>query len=390
MHTGKYVFAQLIEFLPQRVFDGIVDKYSGNKYVKHFTCWNQLLTMMFGQLTCRDSLRDLIVAIDAHSQKSYHLGFGKNVTRSNLSKANETRDCKIFEEFAYSLIDIARRKRANEDFEIKGKVYAFDSTTIDLCLNVFWWAKFRKAKAGIKMHTLYDITTQIPTFIHITNASVNDMNAMDVIPYECGAYYVFDRGYVDYRRLYNITLHSASFVVRAKKNLQFDCVRYNPVNEMNGVMSDQIGKLKSFYISKYYPEILRKVVYYDKEKNRTFVYLTNNLEITPEQVALLYKNRWQIELFFKWIKQHLKIKSFWGTTENAVRTQIFSAIIAYCTVAIIEADLKIDRSTYEVLQILGISLLDKTPIKELFAKAEFNDVKEQISDQLTLDFFSGH
>lgn len=390
MHTGKYVFAQLIEFLPQRVFDGIVDKYSGNKYVKHFTCWNQLLTMMFGQLTCRDSLRDLIVAIDAHSQKSYHLGFGKNVTRSNLSKANETRDCKIFEEFAYSLIDIARRKRANEDFEIKGKVYAFDSTTIDLCLNVFWWAKFRKAKAGIKMHTLYDITTQIPTFIHITNASVNDMNAMDVIPCECGAYYIFDRGYVDYKRLYNITLHSASFVVRAKKNLQFDCVRYNPVNEMNGVMSDQIGKLKSFYISKYYPEILRKVVYYDKEKNRTFVYLTNNLEITPEQVALLYKNRWQIELFFKWIKQHLKIKSFWGTTENAVRTQIFSAIIAYCTVAIIESDLKIDRSTYEVLQILGISLLDKTPIKELFVKAEFNDVKEQISDQLTLDFFSGH
>lgn len=205
INKGKYVFAQLIEFLPQRVFDCIADKYSGNKYVKYYTCWNQLLTMMFGQLTCRDSLRDLIVAIDAHSQKSYHLGFGKNVTRSNLSKANETRDCKIFAEFAYCLIDIARRKRANEDFEIKGKVYAFDSTTVYLCLNVFWWAKFRKAKAGIKMHTLYDITTQIPAFIHITNASVNDMNAMDIIPYECGTYYNFDRGYVDYKRLYNIT-----------------------------------------------------------------------------------------------------------------------------------------------------------------------------------------
>ena len=387
MNTGKYIFAQMVEFLPQRVFDGFVIKYAGNKYVKHFSCWNQLLVMMFGQLTNRDSLRDLIVATDAHNQKSYHLGFGKNVTRSNLSKANERRDSKIFEDFAYYLVDIARKKRANNNFEIEGKVYAFDSSTIDLCLNVFWWAKFRKAKAGIKLHTLYDITTQIPAFIHITNATVNYVNAMDVIPYESGAYYIFDRGYVDFKRLYNITKHSAYFVIRAKKNLQFQFTHMNPVNEKNGVMSDQIGMLTGFYILKQYPDEIRKVAYYDKETNRTFVYLTNNMEITSEQVALLYKNRWQVELFFKWIKQHLKIKSFWGTTENAVRIQIYCAVISYCLVAIIEKDIMINRSTYEVLQVLGISLLDKLPIGELFFNANKNDVKELSSDQLTLNFF---
>lgn len=387
MNTGKYIFAQMIEFLPQRVFDGFVAKYEGNKYVKHFTCWNQLLVMIFGQLTNRDSLRDLIVAIDAHSQKTYHLGFGKNITRSNLSKANEKRDSKIFEDYAYYLIEIARKCRANDHFEIQGKVYAFDSTTIDLCLNVFWWAKFRKTKAGIKLHTLYDITTHIPSFIHITNATVNDVNAMDVIPYESGAYYIFDRGYVDYKRLYNITKHTAYFVIRAKKNLQFQYTQMNPVNERNGVMSDQIGKLMGFNISQYYPKEIRKVVYYDKETNRTFVYLTNNMELTSEQIALLYKNRWQVELFFKWIKQHLKIKSFWGTTENAVRIQIYTAVISYCLVAIIESDLMIKRSTYEVLQILGISLLDKSPISELFFNTDRNDVKELSSDQLTINFF---
>lgn len=387
MNTGKFIFAQMVEFLPQRVFDNFVSKYRGNKYVKHFSCWNQLLVMMFGQLTRRDSLRDLIVAIDAHSQKCYHLGFGKTVTRSNLSKANEKRDSKIFEDYAYYLINIARQRRCNNDFEIQGKVYAFDSSTIDLCLNVFWWANFRKAKAGIKLHTLYDITTQIPAFIHITNATVNDMNAMDVIPYESGAYYIFDRGYVDFERLYNITKHTAYFVIRAKKNLQFHCSQMKEVDERNGVMSDQIGKLTGFYIAKYYPQEIRKVVYYDKETNRTFVYLTNNMELIPEQIALLYKNRWQVELFFKWIKQHLKVKTFWGTTENAVRIQIYCAIISYCLVAIIEKDLMINRSTYEVLQIFGISLLDKTPIGELFFNTDKNDVKELLSEQLTINFF---
>jgi hypothetical protein len=386
MNTGKYIFAQITEFLPKRVFDCIVARYSGDKYVRHFSCWNQMLCMIFGQLTNRDSLRDLVLAIDAHSRKTYHLGFGKNVTRSNLSKANESRNCKIFEEFAYHLIEIARNKRANDNFEIKGKVYAFDSTTIDLCLNVFWWAKFRKAKGGIKLHTLFDITTQIPAFIHITAATVNDVKAMDHIPYESDAYYIFDRGYVDYTRLYRITLLSAYFVVRAKSNLNFERMYSSQVDKSKGVMCDQVGKLKGFYVSKQYPEKIRRVKFYDAEYNRTFVFLTNNMELTAEQIALLYKNRWQVELFFKWIKQHLKIKSFWGTSENAVRIQIFCAISAYCLVAIIGYDLKIDRSTYEVLQVLGISLLDKTPVKELFTNIDYKDIKELNYNQLLISF----
>ena len=386
MNTGKYIFAQITEFLPKRVFDCIVARYSGDKYVRHFSCWNQMLCMIFGQLTNRDSLRDLIVAIEAHSRKTYHLGFGKNVTRSNLSKANESRNCKIFEEFAYHLIETARKKRANDNFEIKGKVYAFDSSTIDLCLNVFWWAKFRKAKGGIKLHTLFDITTQIPAFIHITAATVNDVNAMDHIPYESDAYYIFDRGYVDFTRLYRITLLSAYFVVRAKSNLKFERMYSRKIDKSTGVMCDQIGRLSGFYVSKQYPEKIRRVKFYDPEFNRTFVFLTNNMDLTAEQIALLYKNRWQVELFFKWIKQHLKIKSFWGTSENAVRIQIFCAIIAYCLVAIIGYDLRIDRSTYEILQVLGISLLDKTPVKELFTNIEYKDIKELNFNQLEISF----
>lgn len=387
MNNGKYVFAQLIEFLPQRVFDSIVAKHLGNKYVRHFTCWNQLLSMIFGQLTNRDSLRDLIVAIEAHSRKTYHLGFGKSVTRSNFAKANENRNSKIFEEFAYYLIDIARQKRANDNFEIKGKVYAFDSSTIDLCLSVFWWAKFRKAKGGIKLHTLYDITTKIPAFIHITAAIVNDVNAMDVIPYESDAYYIFDRGYVDYTRLYKITNHSAFFVIRAKSNLKFNRTYSNKVDKTTGVQCDQIGKLTGFYVSKQYPEKLRRVKFYDEETKRTFVFLSNNMELSSAQIALLYKNRWQVELFFKWIKQHLKIKSFWGYSENAVRVQIYTAIIAYCLVAIAGNELKIDRSTYEILQILGISLLDKTPVKEMFTNIDYKDVKELNYNQLSINLF---
>jgi hypothetical protein len=387
MNEGKYVFAQLTSHFSQKVFNGIVDKYSGGKYIKHFTCWNQLLCMVFGQLTNRDSLRDLIVALDAHSNKSYHLGFGKSVTRSNLAKANERRNCKIFEEYAYHLIDLARKKLANDTFEIKGKIYAFDSTTIDLCLSVFWWAKFRKTKGGIKLHTLYDVTTQIPAFIHITEAAVHDVNAMDYIVYESGAYYVFDRGYVDFDRLYRITLSSAYFVVRAKSNLKFTRIYSNKINKNAGVICDQIGKLSGYYISIEYPDKLRRIKFYDQERDRYFVFLTNNMELTAEQIALLYKNRWQIELFFKWIKQHLKIKSFWGTSENAVRIQIYAAIIAYCMVAIVGHDLKINRSTYEILQVLGISLLDKTPINELFKNIDYKNVKEQNYNQLSLNLF---
>jgi hypothetical protein len=387
MNQGKYVFSQLSAFLPQRVFDGIVQKYEGDKYVRHFSCWNQLLCMLFGQLTNRDSLRDLIITLEAHSKKSYHLGLGKSVTRSNLAKANENRNSKIFEEFAYHLIGIARNKRANEDFEIKGKIYAFDSSTIDLCLSVFWWAKFRKAKGGIKIHTLFDITTQIPAFIHITSASENDMNAMDYITYEEGAYYIFDRGYVDFSRLNTITQRKAYFVIRAKSSLKYRRIYSAKVDKSTGILCDQTGRLTGFYTAKDYPEKLRRVKYYDKESDRTFVFLTNNMEVTAAQVALLYKNRWQIELFFKWIKQHLKIKSFWGTSENAVRIQLYSAIIAYCLVAIVAEDMKTGRSTYEMLQVISISLLDKTPVNELLKRIDYKDVKELNYNQLSLNLF---
>jgi len=387
MNDGKYIFSQLTSFLPQRVFDKFVSKYSGNRYVKHFTCWNQLLCMIFGQLTNRNSLRDLIVILDAHNNKIYHLGFGKSVTKSNLAKANEKRNSKIFEEFAYFLIDIAQKKLKNDDFEIKGKVYAFDSSTIDLCLSVFWWAKFRKAKGGIKLHTLYDVTTKIPVFVHITRATVHDVNAMDVIPYEVGAYYIFDRGYIDFKRLFKISKLSSFFVIRAKSNLKFTRMYSRKVNKEIGVKVDQIGKLTGFYVSKDYPDKIRRIKFYDSESKRNFIFLTNNFDLTAKQIALLYKNRWQVELFFKWIKQHLKVKSFWGTSENAVRIQIYSAIITYCLVAIVGHDLKLERSTYEILQILGISLLDKTPVNELFANVDYNNSKEHDYNQLTLSLF---
>lgn len=387
MNQGKYVYTQIIEFLPQRMFDKFVKKYDGNKYVKHYTCWNQLLCMVFGQLTNRDSLRDLTVAINAHNGKSYHLGFGKNVTLSNLAKANLNRNSKIFEEFAYYLIAIARKDRTNDDFQIKGQVYAFDSSTIDLCLSVFWWAKFRKNKGGIKLHTLFDINTQIPAFVHITPASIHDVNAMDFLFYETSAYYILDRGYVDYSRLYKITQHSAFFVVRAKSNLKFNRMYSRKHDKSTGVKSDQIGKLSGFYVSQQYPDKLRKIKFYDQETDKTFVFLTNNFELSAEQIAFLYKNRWQVELFFKWIKQHLKIKAFWGTSENAVRIQVYSAIIAYCLVAIVKTKLKIGQSNYEILQILGISLLDKAPVRELFTNMNYNDVKEPFDNQLSLSLF---
>lgn len=387
MNQGKYVFAQLTEFLPQRVFDRIFAKHKGNKYVRHFTCWNQLLCMVFGQISGRESLRDLLVVIKAHQNKSYHLGFGKNVSLSNLSKANEKRIYLIFEEFANHLITMARQKSKNIDFEIQGKIYAFDSTTIDLCLSVFWWAHFRKTKAGIKLHTLFDITTQIPAFIHFSEADVHDVNVMDYIVYEPYAYYIFDRAYVDYKRLYAITSQKAFFVVRAKSNLKFKRMYSNKSDKSTGVKSDQTGKLTGLYTSKDYPEKIRRVRFYDFESKRTFAFLTNNFDLTATQIAFLYKQRWQIELFFKWIKQNLKIKSFWGTTENAVRIQINTAIISYCLVSIFRNEQKIEQSIYEIIQILGISLLDKTPVNQLFNKSNYNNVNELNYNQLKIKLF---
>lgn len=385
MHQDKFVFAQLVSFLNRNHFNYLVRKYEGDKYVKFFSCWNQLLTLMFGQLSNRESLRDLIVAINAHQKKSYHLGFGKHVTKSNLAKANQNRDYHIFEDFAYFLVNEARRKRAVDIFKLGGNIYAFDSTTIDLCLDVFWWAKFRKYKGGIKIHTLYDIETQIPTFFHVTNAKVNDVNAMDVIPYEIGSYYVFDRGYNDFKRLYKIKTLDSFFLIRSKKNLQYKCIKWKRRLPKN-ILSDAEIELTGYYPHQYYPESLRLIRYWDNESNKEFTYLTNAKHLTAQQIANLYKNRWQVELFFKWLKQHLKIKKFWGTTENAVRIQIYAAISAYCLVAIIQHDMKLKRSTYELLQILSISLTDKTPLRELFDKTIFNNDKERNSSNEPLLF----
>ena len=378
MHKDKFVFSQLIVFLDRNKFNYIVRKHDGDKYVKHFTCWNQLLSLMFGQLSNRESLRDLIVALDAHHSKCYHLGMGRNVSRSSLARANQDRDYHIFEEYAYYLVNEARQKRVTDIFKLGGNVYvyAFDSTTIDLCLSVFWWAKFRKKKGGIKVHTLYDVETRIPAFFHITEASVHDSKVMNEIPYESGSYYIFDRAYNNFKMLYRIHQIGAYFVVRAKKNLQYKPIKWKRRMPKN-VLSDMAIGVTGFYPKQYYPEPLRLVRYWDEEQNREFVFLTNATRISPLQVAELYKNRWQVELFFKWLKQHLKIKKFWGTTENAVRIQIYAAICTYCLVAIVQHDMQLDRSTYEVLQILSISLTDKTPLRDLFDKTKFQNDKER-------------
>ena len=376
MNKDKYVFAQLVQFLDRSRFNHIVTKYQGDKYIKSFSCWNQLLVMMFGQLAKSESLRDLIVALEAHWRKLYHLGMGKSVTRSNLSKTNEQRDYRIFEDYAYPLVDEARSVNTEKVFGLDGHIYAFDSTTIDLCLEVFEWAKFRKHKGGIKVHTLYDIEAQVPTFFHITPAATNDMKAMPEIPYQKSAYYIFDRGYNDFANLYKIEQIEATFVVRAKKSLKFKQISWKRRLPKN-ILSDSTICFVVYKSSKDYPLSLRRVVYYDEEQGREFVFLTNNFVLPALMVAELYRSRWQIELFFKWLKQHLKIKKFWGTSENAVRIQIYCAIITYCLVVIAKRRIKIERSVYEILQIIGISLTDKTNLRDLFDKSNINNVNER-------------
>ena len=377
MFKDKFVFSQLIAFLDRNHFNYLARKYDGDKYVKHLTCWNQLLALMFGQLSNCESLRDLIVALEAHQSKCFHLGLGrKPIAKTTLATANQNRDYRIFEEFAFYMMEQARRNRAADIFKLGGKVYAFDSTTIPLCLSVFWWAKFRKKKGGVKVHVLYDLEVQVPAFYHITTASVHDSKAMPEIPYETGAYYIFDRGYNNFKELFRIQRMESFFVVRAKTNLQNKCVKWKRRMPKN-ILSDAEIELTVYNSRKDYPDNLRLVRYYDEEQDREFMFLTNAMDLTAQQIADLYKNRWQIELFFKWLKQHLKIKKFWGTTENAVRIQIAAAITAYCLVAIVQHDMKLKRSAYEVLQILSISLTDKTPLRELFDKTYSNDVKEQ-------------
>ena len=386
MNKDKYVFSQLTSLLNRSLFNDYVRKYDGDKYVKLFTCWNQLLVLMFGQLSNRESLRDLIVALEAHRSKCYFLGMGKHITRSNLSKANESRDFRIFEGFAYHMIDEARRRRVSDIFKLDGNVYAFDSTTIDLCLNVFGWAKFRTTKGGVRVHTMYDVETQVPAFVHITPAAVHDVKAMDVIPYEPGSFYIFDRGYNDFKRLYRINMLKSFFVIRSKGNLKYKAVKWKRRLPKN-VLPDAEIVLTGYYPSRNYPERLRLIKYWDEEQGREFMFLTNALGLNALLVAELYKNRWQIEFFFKWLKQHLRIKKFWGTPENAVKIQIYMAIITYCLVAVVQHDMQFGHSTYEVLQILSISLTDKTPLRNLFDKTDYNDVKERIDKSELLLFY---
>lgn len=383
MHSGKFVFSQLLDFLDEDVFFRISNKYNGNRYVKFFTCWNQLAVLMFGQLSNRESLRDLTLATQALSHKAFHLGFGKYATKGNLSKANNGRDYHIFEEFAYHVIAEARECRATDIFKLNGHVYAFDSTTIELCLNAFRCAVYRKnqRKGGIKVHTLYDIETSIPTFFHMTEARVNDMRAMDAIPYEENSFYIFDRGYNDFKRLYAIESIGAYFVVRGKKNNDFRPMkrRFPPGS---GILSDAIGYMDGQLTMGKYPDKIRRFIYWDEEGKRKFIFFTNafseddRLDISPVMVAELYHNRWQIELFFKWLKQHLKIKKFWGNSENAVRIQIYSAIITYCLMAIVQKKMHIERSIYEMPQIVSISLIDTASLKDLFGKHNYNICNE--------------
>jgi len=388
MNSGKYVFSQLVDFLPKRVFDMIVKRYDGDKWVKKFTCWNQLLVMMYGQLAACDSLREVACIVDSIKNKSYHLGFGNGeIKLSNLSYANVNRDYKIFEEFAYHMINLAQSKRIDRPFELHGKFYAFDSTTIDLCLTLFKWAYFRKNKGGIKVHTLFDVVTQIPTYIHVTEAKVHDVNLMDEIPYEPYAFYIFDKGYYDLARLYTINTIGSYFVIRQKSHLKYEIVDGEELlDEEDNVLLDQTIRLTGYQTSKNYPSVLRRIVYYAPDLKRTFSFLTNNMSIRAKDIAMLYKQRWQVELFFRWIKQHLRITSFWGNTENAVKIQIYVAVITYCLVAIVEHDCQLGRSTFNVLRVINRVLIDKTRIRDLFLNSETIDDINENTVQLEFAF----
>lgn len=372
------VFSQVMDFASQDIFKVCVNRYKGNYKTKEFTCWKQFLCLAFGQLTHRESMSDTMLCLELNSDKLYHLGIGKAVNKSTLSRANENKDWRIFQDFGLKLIDQARSLYDGDsqlEVRLKGNVYALDSTTIDLCLNVFWWANFRKAKGAVKLHTLLDIKTSIPHFLHISNGSVHDVKILDMIPIEKGGYYVMDKGYIDFERLYRIKDEKAYFVIRAKENLQFSRLDSRIANKEAGIICDQDIQLTGFYSNQHYPVPLRRVKYYDAEFNRTLVFLTNNFKLKAETVAQLYKHRWQIELFFKWIKQHLKVQSFWGYSENAVRTQIWIAISVYALVAIVKKRLNLKHSLYEILQYISLSPFEKMPLTEVF-NANQQDVKE--------------
>jgi transposase len=386
MNTGKLVFSQVIDHLPLYTFRSCVNRYHGNYKVKSFSCLDQYLCMAFAQMTFRESLRDIEACLRAQKSKLYHMGIRSTVSRNTLANANQTRDWRIFAEFAQTLIQTARKLYLNEefDFELENTAYALDSSTIDLCLSVFPWAHFRLTKAAIKLHTLLDLRGNIPTFIHITDGKLHDVQVLDILIPEAGSIYIMDRGYLDFARLFAIHQNTAFFVIRAKSNLKFRRIYSHPIDKSTGLRCDQTIRLTGFYPAKEYSEKLRRIKFYDQQSGRSFVFLTNNFLLPATTIANLYRCRWQVELFFKWIKQHLKIKAFYGTSENAVKTQIWIAVSVYVLVAIVKKRLKLDISLYTILQILSVTVFNRTPLYHMFTDTEYKNQITSNHNQLKL------
>jgi Domain of unknown function (DUF4372)/Transposase DDE domain len=386
MNTGQTVFAQLMEFIPTYQFQLCVDRYQGHRYVKDFSCWDQFLCLAFAQLTERTSLRDIEACLRAQQPKLYHMGFRGRVSRATLADANEVRDWRIYRDFAQVLMATARDLYRHESFgvELSETVYAFDSTTIDLCLSLFPWGKFRRHKSAVKLHTLLDLRGSIPTSVYVTGGQVHDVNLLDELLLEAGAFYLLDRGYVDFARLYVFTQACAFFITRAKKNLQFYRRTSRPVEPSTGVRCDQTIVLTGVRTAHRYPAPLRRVHYFDAEKDLRLTFLTNNFLLPAWVVAQLYRARWQVELFFRWIKQHLHIQAFYGTSENAVKTQVWVALAVYVLVAIVKKQLRLDLSLYQILQILSITIFEKTPISEGFLNMADETDNLKVSKQLNL------
>jgi hypothetical protein len=385
MNKGKMIFSQIMEFASHDAFRRSVSKFNGNHKVKDFTCWRQFLCIAFGQITHRESMSDSLLCLKLNEDKLHHLGIGRLVNISSLSRANENRDWRIFEDFGLKLIQQAKALYASEnqlEVDLKGDIFALDSTTVDLCLEVFWWANFRTTKAAIKIHTLLDLKTSIPDFVFISNADIHDVNILDSISIRKGSYYVMDKAYVDFSRLYRIRIEMAFFVVRAKENMKFKRIASRVADKSAGIICDQDILLTGFYSSQNYPERLRRIKYFDAEFNTTFVFLTNNFNLKAINVTKLYKHRWYVELFFKWIKQHLKIKSFWGQNENAVRIQIWVAISVFLLVAIAKKKLNIDHTLYEILQYISVSPFERKPLHQVFLNNGNQEIKEQNINQL--------
>jgi hypothetical protein len=393
MNSGQMIFNQIMNFMPMKTFHHCVDRYRGNFSVKSFTCLDQFRVMAFAQLTYRESLRDIEACLRSQSSKLYRMGIRGTIARSTLAEANETRDWRIYADFARHLIGITRKLYQTEQWaiELEQTVYALDATTIDLCLSVFPWAHFRPTKAAVKLHTLLDLKGNIPTFIHISEGNLHDVNVLDVLPIEPGSIYVMDRGYVDFARLYTITRSLAFFVTRAKENLNFDRLYSHPVDRTTGLICDQTVKLNVPATAQKYPDKLRRVKYRDLEVDKALVFLTNNFNLPPATIAALYKQRWQVELFFKWIKQNLRIKTFYGTSENAVKTQIWIAVSVYLMVAIIKKRLKIEASLYTILQVISVSVFERTMLNQLLTFYDYRNNYNQNDNQMNLfDKYSGH